>query len=226
MSEILAECYFLDVGQGSSQVIDLGDGSAVVIDCGPSFQTLGNLLTRRLGIKRITALILSHNHRDHIGGAVGLARQYRGHVDKVYLLQDRSADAMQELDYWSYLRQQSELGLLPKPLFLQQSQTLAISKDVSLEVLFPDSFSNIDAQAANQPNETCGVLLLHCGNKRILFSGDAEIGAWRGIIQARNGSPIECDVFAVPHHGGQVIRHRRVNETPEQLHAAISDDLK
>lgn len=226
MSEIVVECYFLDVGQGTCQVIDLGDSSAVVIDCGPSFQPLGDLLTRRLGIKRIAAMILSHNHRDHIGGAVPLARNYRGAVDKVYFLQDRSAEEMQTLRYFSYLREQSKLGLLPTPMFLQQSQTIPLTNDVRLEVLFPDSFSNIDAQRADRPNHTCGVLLLHCGNKRILFSGDAEISAWREVIRSRKDQPIECDVFAVPHHGGQIVRHPKPNEDPAQFHAAISTDLK
>ena len=225
MSEIVAECYFLDVGQGTSQVIDLGDDSAVVIDCGPVFRPLGELLFR-LGIKRIASMILSHNHHDHTGGAVDLARNYRGAIDKVYFLQDRSAVGMQTLDHFSYLREHSKNGSLPTPRFLQQSQIIPLTNDVKLEVLFPDSFSNIDAQKSGHPNHTSGILLLHCGNTRILFSGDAEIGAWREVIRSRNNQPIECDVLAVPHHGGQIVRHPKPNEDPEQFHAAISTDLK
>ena len=68
MAQVLGECYFLDVGLGSAQVIDLSDDSAIVIDCGPSYPVLGELLQRRLGKRRIAAVILSHNHADHIGG--------------------------------------------------------------------------------------------------------------------------------------------------------------
>jgi len=31
------ECWFLDVGQGTSNIIYLGNGQALVIDCGPGY---------------------------------------------------------------------------------------------------------------------------------------------------------------------------------------------
>ena len=88
---ITAECYFLDVGQGAAQVVDLGDGSAIVIDCGRSYPVLGDLLHRRLDIQRIAALVMTHNHEDHVGGVPGLVAQFRKSIDAIYFLQDRPA---------------------------------------------------------------------------------------------------------------------------------------
>jgi len=95
-----------------------------------------------------------------------------------------------------------------------------------LELLFPTFFENIDGQASGNQNYTCGVLLLRCGDKRILFPGDAEIDAWRAIYNRRESRPVECDVMAIPHHGGQIVRCRKKNETYEELHSAIASDLE
>ena len=63
-SHPICECWFLDVGQGTSNVILLGGGRAIVIDCGPrgSRETLA-VLTRY--VDTIEALIISHNDADH-----------------------------------------------------------------------------------------------------------------------------------------------------------------
>ena len=234
MPKVVAECYFLDVGQGTCQVINLGGGSAVVIDCGRSYQVLGDLLRRRLRVKRIEALILSHNHSDHTGGLPGLVRQYRKSIGRIYLLQDQPAGRMQGMRQFSFLREEFQDGNIPAPIPLIRSgenRWLFSSSDsadsVRLELLFPTFFDNIDGQAAGNQNYTCGVMRLQCGNKRVLFPGDAEIDAWRSINEARDERPVECDVMAIPHHGGQIVRYRKKkNETYGELHEAIAADLE
>lgn len=233
MSKIVAECYFLDVGQGACQVIYLGDATAIVIDCGPSYQVLGDLLRRKLGIKRIEALILSHNHSDHTGGLPGLVRQYRKSIGRIYLLQDQPAGRMQGLRQFSFLRDESNNGNVPEPIpLIRHSENRWLyaggerDDSLQLELLFPSFFDNIDGQAAGNQNYTCGVMLLRCGSKRVLFPGDAEIDAWRSIYSKRGNRPVECDVTAVPHHGGQIVRYRKNDETYEELHDAITADLE
>jgi glyoxylase-like metal-dependent hydrolase (beta-lactamase superfamily II) len=233
MSNVVAECYFLDVGQGAAQVVDLGDDSAIVIDCGPSYHVLGNLLQRRLKIGRIAALVLSHNHSDHVGGVVGLVRQYRKAIDRIYFLQDQSAQRMESLPYFAFLRSEFESGNIPAPIpLIRHSEHMWLypqvnpQNTVGLELLFPNVFQNIAAQASGSQNRTCGVLLLRCGSRRVLFPGDAEIDAWRAIHKARANVPLECDVIAIPHHGGQIVRHRRPGEKYDDLHADILPDLE
>lgn len=233
MSGIACECYFLDVGQGTSQVILLSDGSAIVIDCGPSFHVLGDLLVRKLGITRIAALILSHNHSDHTGGLTGLVLHYRKSIDRIFLLQDQPAMGMQGMLQYSVLRDEYEKGNVPAPIpLVRHSDSLLIyssgnpAKPLNFEVLFPTFFDNIDGQVTGNQNYTCGVLLLTCGSKRVLFPGDAEIDAWRSIHNARKSRPVACDVMAIPHHGGQIVRYRKKGESYEELHSAIASDLQ
>ncbi len=59
-----------DVGQGDATVINLENHRAIVIDVGPDPELMDQCL-RRLDIKTIALLILTHPHADHVGGLAG-----------------------------------------------------------------------------------------------------------------------------------------------------------
>src|SRR5215468_3644172 len=71
---------FLDVGQGDAAVVESPSGRVVVVDTGGITSEEGDDMGRRVvapylrqrGINRIDAIILSHPHADHIGGAATL----------------------------------------------------------------------------------------------------------------------------------------------------------
>ncbi len=69
---------FLDVGQGDAAVLRLSDGTAWVVDTGddrgPGDGARNAVLPalRHLGLRRVDGLILSHRHRDHVGGLESL----------------------------------------------------------------------------------------------------------------------------------------------------------
>lgn len=56
-----------DVGQGDMIVLRSGPNSAVVVDTGPEPSSAGECL-RGLQVKTIDLLVLTHLHRDHVGG--------------------------------------------------------------------------------------------------------------------------------------------------------------
>ncbi|WP_062993394.1 ComEC/Rec2 family competence protein [Nocardia anaemiae] len=64
---VLAVC---DVGQGDGLALSVGDGTAVVIDVGPDPRIMRTCLNR-LRINRISLLVLTHPHADHIAGLAG-----------------------------------------------------------------------------------------------------------------------------------------------------------
>ncbi|MFO0953732.1 MAG: MBL fold metallo-hydrolase [Isosphaeraceae bacterium] len=88
----VAQCYFLDVGQGTSQVILLGDGRAVVIDGGPDADARVplRLLTRH--VRSLAALVVSHNDADHARGALPILNHFRFSLDRLCFLFDRPGE--------------------------------------------------------------------------------------------------------------------------------------
>jgi competence protein ComEC len=221
----VAECHFLDVGQGTSNVILLGGRRGIVIDCGVSGRV--PLLLLRRNVDQIVALIVSHNDRDHHGGASDIIAAYPNAIDHVYFLQDRPVEQISL--YGVVKRAMDEGQLLAAPVRLERDDAPRVvfsepASDLSLELLFPAFVDNLDAQSAAQPNETSAVLLLSCGKRKIVFPGDSSIGDWRRI-RGRLGGPISADILSVPHHGGNLALRRRRNESDADYDTRVQRDL-
>src|SRR5205085_10572829 len=58
---------FLDVGQGDATLIRDPAGAAVLFDGGPPEARVDRLL-RRLGVRRLSVVVATHQSRDHHGG--------------------------------------------------------------------------------------------------------------------------------------------------------------
>ena len=67
---------FVDVGQGTCQIILTGNRKAIVIDSGSSPKTVLRTL-RLLRVDTIELLCVSHSHKDHAGGAATWTRKTR-----------------------------------------------------------------------------------------------------------------------------------------------------
>ncbi|MCX5647025.1 MAG: MBL fold metallo-hydrolase [Phycisphaerae bacterium] len=201
------ECWFLDVGQGTSNVVLLGKGRAIVIDCGPrgSEQTI-QLLTRE-HIHTIEALIVSHNDSDHDYNVGQVLHQYRKATRRIFFLQDRAVHNSMPTTFGVLKR--SADGDFPSPERLETNAGTAkklFSQDgVVLSILYPDLMANLEAQGAGRSNQTSAVLRLTCGGRRVVFSGDATIEAWEWLARKLpEAKPLLCDIMTIPHHGGTI----------------------
>ena len=203
----ICECWYLDVGQGASNIILLGGGRAIVIDCGPrgSQETLA-LLKRH--VDTIEVLIISHNDADHDYNAPGVLTEYRKAINTIFFLQDRNVQDMRRT--FAVLRYAPQ-GDYPTPQRLEANggapRILYSAEDVTLAVMYPDLVSNLIAQNLSRatPNQTSAILRLTCGGRRIIFSGDATIEAWEYLSsKMSNAKPLKCDIMTIPHHGGNI----------------------
>jgi competence protein ComEC len=66
---------FLDVGQGDATLVQHPDGSAVLFDGGPPEGGVARLL-RRAGVRRLSALVMTHASRDHHGGLAEVVERF------------------------------------------------------------------------------------------------------------------------------------------------------
>ena len=180
--------YFLDVGQGDSELLKLPGGETILIDSGDAGTPTVDML-KRYGVSSLDLVIATHPHQDHIGEMRDIMRAFKvkevwdpgfKYTTKTYL------NMLQEID-----------GQSIKYVNPKRGQTRSFG-DVSLEVLHPGpAFISEDRDAANDASI---VVRLSFGNKRFLFTGDAEEASWQQMIQA-NKNALRADLLKAAHHG-------------------------
>lgn len=216
-AEVVAECCFVDVGQGTCNIILLGGRRAIVIDCGPRCVTAPLRLLNHCGVEFIDALVVTHNDRDHCGGAAQLLGAYPRAIEQIYFLSDRVAQRNTFLQH--VLLEKKAGNLLHDPVRLERPQAdspQSVYEDrdraLAVHVLFPVFLQNL---AADKPNQTSAVIALECGARKVVFPGDLEYEQWFELSK-EGEHPVTCDVLSVPHHGGDLTsndkerRHSRV----------------
>ena len=79
-SELLVEhIRFASLGSGSggNGTVVQGGGTTVLVDCGFSVkQTTVRLKALGISVDRIDALLVTHEHGDHVGGVIPLAHRF------------------------------------------------------------------------------------------------------------------------------------------------------
>lgn len=205
-----ATVYFLDVGQGTSQVIAFADGTLVIIDCGASADALVMLL-KSIKFTRIRAVILSHWHDDHVNGTPALLRNFASWIDYFYLPQDQPAVHIRANPIY---RQISKLAdkkvfsverLEHRNIDCGRIHGSSNSADGPLlSVVYPDFRQSVETQSQKDVNQGSGILLLEFGNGRILFPGDAGKKAFKALMKRLGNGPITCQILVAPHHSGRL----------------------
>ena len=182
--------YYLDVGQGDSELIRLPNGENILIDAGLSggAQKLTSYL-RQLGVSRIDYLIATHPHADHIGGMTQVIQDFE--IGKVYLPRVADDQVPTTRTYEKMLDAAAEKGL--RLTQGKAGMTIVDEEDVRLEFLAPqkEDYDNL--------NNYSIVAKLTFGERSFLFTGDAEKESERETIEKY--SDLHCDVLKVGHHG-------------------------
>jgi len=190
------EIDFIDVGQGDAIALRTPAGRWLLVDAGErgdgwdagERRVLPFLRAR--GARRIEAMVLTHPHADHVGGAAAVMRALPvGRVidpgmpmgTPVYLETLRVAEERQ-ID-WNAAR---------------QDRTLQVD-GVELLFLWP-TVDALDAPA--DANDISAVVLVRYGGFSALLTGDAPAEVEARLI-ARYGAELRADVLKAGHHGSR-----------------------
>jgi competence protein ComEC len=174
---------FLDAGRADASVVELPDGKVVVIDTGWSGREVADYLRLR-GHGAIDALVLSHAHPDHSGGAGYLMERFN----------------VREL--WDNGRLFYPGGFLKEGMThrsLSRGDVLE-GKGYSIQVLHPyNGFYTAYGDRDDEMNNDSLVLRLTSGDRAFLFAGDIKEEAEEDLSHL--GRRLKSDVLKVPHHG-------------------------
>ena len=184
---------FLDVGQGDAAAIRTPGGHWLLIDTGPADarydagRRVVAPFLKRTGVSRLTAMVLSHAHRDHIGGATAVAEA----VPTALIVEP--GEPVADSAYWAVLRMADADG--SRWHVAAAGDSFAID-GVSFRVLHPPRHWSRRGQDLNEDSL---VLELRWRDFSALLAGDAGIVAESSYV-ARAG-PI--DLLKVGHHGSR-----------------------
>ncbi len=177
---------FLDVGQGDSIFIELPDGKTMLIDASESDEAKGIIdYIQDRGHDELDYVVATHPHADHIGGMAEVLSAFE--VGEIWM-----PDADSDTKTYQRLLETVEERKIPLKVATAGKTILqAESLDVTLIAPCADEYKDL--------NDYSAVISLTYGKTRFIFTGDAEEGSEKEILQS--GVSLSADVLKMGHHG-------------------------
>jgi competence protein ComEC len=173
---------FLDVGQGDSTLLETPT-ARVLVDEGPPEAHVAAQLDR-MGIHSLTAMVLTHPQRDHVGGAADVIRHVR-----VGQLMDPGLAATGP-DSEAALEAARDRRI---PINVVRAGSTFRAGGLRLRVLWPEDAGGV----AEDPNQNAVVLIASYGETDVYLSADAESDVTAKLPLS------DVEVMKVAHHGSE-----------------------
>ncbi|HEV7654018.1 MAG TPA: ComEC/Rec2 family competence protein [Mycobacteriales bacterium] len=174
------------VGQGDALAVHAGAGAAMVVDAGPDPVAVDGCL-RRLGVRSVPLLLLTHMHADHVDGLAGVLRgRSAGEIDV--------GPSREPATGWQEVQDGARRdGLVVRTVSVGERRQFG---GLVVDVLAPrEPFRG----TRSDPNNSSVVLRVATGGETLLLTGDVEVEAQDALV--RSGLDLRADVLKVPHHG-------------------------
>lgn len=178
----------LNVGQGDSILIRSPEGKTALIDAGPTRNAALGIL-KRLGIKSLDLVAISHHHSDHYGGMDEVVKALKPR----YFLASRSGHSTTL--YLKLLKTVEAQGLA---VIQPTSQPRKIELG-SIEItIFPQP----PEDRRDENNNSIGLRLKH-GSFSVLLTGDSEGPERQWWLENHLDLVRNCTILKLPHHGSR-----------------------
>lgn len=196
--------HYLDVGQADSIFIELPNSQSMLIDAGN--EENGSQIVsyiKALGYTKITYLIATHPHADHIGGMAYVINSIN--IGSIYMPKVSTTTQT----YESLLTAISNKGL--SVFTAQAGVSLFNADDLEVVILAPnqDQYDNLNNYSA--------VIKVTYKNNSFLFMGDAET-----LSENEIAGDASADVLKVGHHGSSSSTSQSFLDRVNPQYAVIS----
>ncbi len=189
--------HFLNVGYGDSILIKTPQEKNILIDGGGTpfhdFDVGENIVLpylRRLGVKHIDLIFLTHPDIDHLEGLIPILKEM-----KVDMVIDSGINCQQDtyLNFLSLIQEDEEISYYQA----RAGDVIKLSPDLQLVVLNPLNRKDY-GQQSNFNNHSIVLKLLY-KNISFLFTGDIEEKAEMNLLSWNTF--LQSDILKVAHHG-------------------------
>ncbi len=196
--------HFIDVGQGDAVLIEQ-DGCFALIDAGDrdAEDALISYL-QRAGVERLTLLVMTHPHADHIGSMRAVVEAFP--VDTILLPDFTKAPIPTTSTFTKLLEAVREHGV--KALTARTGDVFALGAG-TLTVLG-------DGVGTENLNDLSLVTIFEASGVRYFSSGDGEKPVERALLDS--GADVRANLYKAAHHGSST---SNTQELLEAVHPRV-----
>ncbi len=188
---IIPGFYFLNVGQGDSEMVVLRGGATILTDAGPNYEVVSEM-QKILGLSAnyIDIGIITHAQADHFGGYLDLIKKYSFGAVLWNGAEPSGSGSWQNL--------KEKLAELNIPLVVTGAGTIISQGEDNIKILSPD-YKFIEAKDLN---DTGIVEKITIGERTALFTADISKKVETYLLQIYS-EELKADILKVPHHGSK-----------------------